>query len=171
MGAEFNVSKPEVAAKFSTYIRSAISGGGNNQCPKIHAAEKYKFHSQPPKGTLYIEVHGFVLQRNCEFIVCSCFKKGCELIVLNRGDITESYAGVLFPLESVAIILTKLKYVPLPNSGEAFVSGVSNNKSSTFLREARHQGSDDHHPTYHRCTVSNHQFTTAADHTPCPQCL
>ena len=54
--------------------------------------------------------------------------------MLHCGQITESYAGVLFSLESVATILTKLKYVfmkPLPNSGEAFVSGVSNNKSST----------------------------------------
>ena len=108
MGAEFNVSNPEVAAEFSTYIRSAISGGVNKQCPRIHAAEEYKFHSQPPKSTRYIQVHGFVLQRNCEFIVCSCFKKGGELIVLHHRQIIESYAGVLFSLESVATILTKL---------------------------------------------------------------
>ena len=41
----------------------------------------------------------------------------------------------------------------------------------TFVRDACHYDSDDHHPTYHRCTVSNHQIATATDHTPCPQCL
>ena len=35
----------------------------------------------------------------------------------------------------------------------------------TFLRKARHQGSNDHHPTYYQCTISDHQFTTAALYT------
>ena len=58
--------------------------------------------------------------------------------MLHRGEITESYAGVSLSLESVAIMLTKLKYVfmkPLSNNCPAFVSGVSNNKSSTVSND------------------------------------
>ena len=44
-------------------------------------------------------------------------------------------------------------------------------KLNSASANARHHGNDDHHPTYHRCSIYDHQFTTATDHTPCPQWL
>ena len=91
-------------------LRLIIEDGGNMKLPKLAKVDQYASHNLPPKGTMYLQLHGYAVgnQRNC--ILCSCFKRGGDLICVTRMGNTISYAQVLLPYDTVMASLCKYKY-------------------------------------------------------------
>ena len=110
MGFECKSIGPENAGKLIGEIRLIIDDGGNMKLPKLAKVDQYASHNMPPKETMYLQLHGYTVGNQGNCILCSCFKRGGDLICVTRMDNTVSYAQVLLPYDTVMASLGKYKY-------------------------------------------------------------
>ena len=110
MGFECESIGPENAGKLICELRLIIEDGDNMKLPKLAKVDRYASHNLPPKGTMHLQLHDFAVGNQGNCILCSCFKRGGDLICVTRMGNTITYAQVLLPYDTVTASLCKYKY-------------------------------------------------------------